>query len=105
MAAQAEADALDAQVNQAADAVTAALAGAGWGQTAIILDVDEPDMTDCRNWQVGDIVEWLGGTSGILQSGKYYPILRMGDTIAELDVRANWQPFSSLRWISRPTQP
>lgn len=56
---QAEADALTAQVNQAADAVTAALAGAGWGVSVVVEPGPDAQIDD--DWYLtvkpGDQVE------------------------------------------------
>lgn len=117
-AAQAEADALFEHAGQCHGEIVVRLAELGWGAPRgpmvpgePVVTLDTPlDMTDWRNWQVGDIVEVRDERFDSKARLGRYPILEIeeDDTNRNVSVIDTliWPWNDQLKWISRPsTQP
>jgi hypothetical protein len=111
-AAQAEADALFEHAGQCHGEIIVRLAELGWGAPRMVPGspvVTLDDMTDWRNWQVGDIVESLIAEQDVIVCGRYPITLTSPDDDGRcFEVRDGageiWPMHAEqLKWISRPS--
>lgn len=113
-AAQAEADALFEHAGQCHGEIVVRLAELGWGaprgRIEPVVTLDTPlDMSDWRNWQVGDIVESLIAEQDVIVCGRYPITLTSSDDDGRcFEVRDGageiWPMHAEqLKWVSRPS--
>ena len=110
-AAQAEADALFEHAGQCHGEIVVRLAELGWGapRGEPVVTLDTPlDMTDWRNWQVGDIVKRVSTVHASMMSrGEEGFITQIADHPTNpVHVGPFYVPnVTDLVWISRPSTP